>query len=248
MDLSKIEKFFTPNMIPERVHIIGCGSVGSTLAELLARYGLTKFTLWDMDIVEPKNIANQMFFHKHIGMKKVDAVADIICMVNPEAKEDIVLQPNGWHGEMVRGYVFLAVDNIEIRKEFVKKNQNNPFVKAVFDIRTGLTDLHETLGINSMQELLDDKVGIRCGVQLLAYHKQYTDDDSSALLRYQVGAGRYNQYLKSGEWSNETHQRVLTYQKEFKDYFNSVEQAKSEFVEQRMFDLFHRWQDTTFIC
>lgn len=140
MDLSKIEKFFTPNMIPERVHIIGCGSVGSTLAELLARYGLTKFTLWDMDIVEPKNIANQMFFHKHIGMKKVDAVADIICMVNPEAKEDIVLQPNGWHGEMVRGYVFLAVDNIEIRKEFVKKNQNNPFVKAVFDIRTGLTD------------------------------------------------------------------------------------------------------------
>lgn len=108
--------------------------------------------------------------------------------------------------------------------------------------------LHETLGINSMQELLDDKVGIRCGVQLLAYHKQYTDDDSSALLRYQVGAGRYNQYLKSGEWSNETHQRVLTYQKEFKDYFNSVEQAKSEFVEQRMFDLFHRWQDTTFIC
>ena len=140
MDLSKIEKFFTPNMIPERVHIIGCGSVGSTLAELLARYGLTKFTLWDMDIVEPKNIANQMFFHKHIGMKKVDAVADIICMVNPEAMEDIVLQPNGWHGEMVRGYVFLAVDNIEIRKEFVKKNQNNPFVKAVFDIRTGLTD------------------------------------------------------------------------------------------------------------
>lgn len=108
--------------------------------------------------------------------------------------------------------------------------------------------LHETVGIKSIQELLDDKVGIRCGVQLLAYHKEYTNDDAAALLRYQIGAGKYKQYLKSGRWSNETHRRVLTYQKEFKDYFNSVEQTKSEFVEQRMFDLFHRWQDTTFIC
>ena len=140
MDLSKIEKFFTPSMIPERIHIIGCGSVGSTLAELLARYGLTKFTLWDMDIVEPKNIANQMFFHKHIGMKKTEAVADIICMVNPEAKDNIILQSDGWNGEKVRGYVFLAVDNIEIRKDFMEKNKYNPNIKAVFDIRTGLTD------------------------------------------------------------------------------------------------------------
>lgn len=140
MDLSKIEKFFTPDMIPERIHIIGCGSVGSTLAELIARFGLTKFTLWDMDIVEPKNIANQMFFKDNIGMEKTEAVAQIICAVNPEAKDDIILQSDGWHGEMVRGYVFLAVDNIEIRKDFMEKNKYNPNIKAVFDVRTGLTD------------------------------------------------------------------------------------------------------------
>lgn len=108
--------------------------------------------------------------------------------------------------------------------------------------------LHETLGINSMQELLDDKVGIRCGVQLLAYHKQYTDDDSSALLRYQVGAGRYNQYLKSGEWSNETHQRVLTYQKEFQDYLSSLESIEDHIMKQKLLKQFHRWRNVTFIC
>lgn len=108
--------------------------------------------------------------------------------------------------------------------------------------------LHETLGINSMQELLDDKVGIRCGVQLLAYHKQYTDNDSSALLRYQVGAGRYNQYLKSGEWSNETHQRVLTYQKEFQDYLSSLESIEDHITKQKLLKQFHRWRNVTFIC
>ena len=105
--------------------------------------------------------------------------------------------------------------------------------------------LHETLGINSMHELLDDKVGIRCGVQLLAYHKQYTDDDSSALLRYQVGAGRYNQYLKSGEWSNETHQRVLTYQKELQDYLSSLESIEDHIAKQKLLKRFHRWRNVT---
>ena len=108
--------------------------------------------------------------------------------------------------------------------------------------------LHKTLGINSMNELLDDRVGIRCGIELLAYHKGYTNDDSSALLRYQIGAGKYKKYLRSGRYTNQTHQQVLTYQKEFASYLQSIEQTNSESVEQRMFDLFHRWSDSTFIC
>ena len=51
MDLSKIEMVFDPASVKGRIHIIGCGSVGSTVAELLARYGLTKFTLWDLSLI-----------------------------------------------------------------------------------------------------------------------------------------------------------------------------------------------------
>lgn len=71
--------------------------------------------------------------------------------------------------------------------------------------------LNKTLGVRSMSELLDDRTGIRCGVQLLAYHKQYTGNDSAALLRYQIGAGKYKQYLRKGRYTNQTHQQVLTY-------------------------------------
>lgn len=138
MDLSKSFEFFDPNKCKERIHIIGCGSVGSTVAELLARFGLTKFSLYDFDIVEPKNIVNQMFTCEHIGMKKVDAVEQMIKFINPEIS--VRKYDKGWTDQPLEGYVFLAVDNIEIRKKIVKANMYNEFVKAMFDFRTGLTD------------------------------------------------------------------------------------------------------------
>ena len=42
MDLSKSYDFFQPEKDNSRIHIVGCGSVGSTLAENLARCGVTK--------------------------------------------------------------------------------------------------------------------------------------------------------------------------------------------------------------
>jgi len=42
LNLSKSYDFFQPEQVRERIHIIGCGSVGSTVAELLVRFGLTK--------------------------------------------------------------------------------------------------------------------------------------------------------------------------------------------------------------
>lgn len=45
MDLSKSYEFFQPEKDQARIHIVGCGSVGSTVAENLARCGVTKMTL-----------------------------------------------------------------------------------------------------------------------------------------------------------------------------------------------------------
>ena len=117
MNLAKSLDVFSPHDVKGRIHIIGCGSVGSTIAELLARYGLTNFTLYDFDKVEKKNIVNQMFFDPQVGQPKVEALRDILCAINPEAKNDIRLEPTGWNGQPLSGYVFLAVDNIEIRQK-----------------------------------------------------------------------------------------------------------------------------------
>ena len=138
MDLSKSYEYFKPESDTSRLHIVGCGSVGSTLAENLARCGLTKFTLWDFDRVERHNIVNQMFRSQDVGKLKVEALRDILTEINDECESEIKLKPEGWKGEMLSGYIFLAVDNIEIRKQIVQKHMNSNFVKAVYDFRTGL--------------------------------------------------------------------------------------------------------------
>ena len=140
MDLSKSYEYFQPEKIDARIHIIGCGSVGSTVAENLARSGVSKMTLWDFDVVEPKNLANQMFRQKDVGQRKVDALLDILRAINPDIVDDVKLQPDGWKGQQLNGYVFLCVDNIELRKQIVEMHMNNPYVKAMFDFRTRLED------------------------------------------------------------------------------------------------------------
>lgn len=136
MDLSKSYDFFQPEKDDTRIHIVGCGSVGSTLAENLARCGVTKMTLWDFDTVEAHNIVNQMFRQQDVGKLKVEALRDILMDINPDIKDDVQLKPKGWEGKLMSGYIFLCVDNIELRRDIVEKHMNSPYVKAMFDFRT----------------------------------------------------------------------------------------------------------------
>lgn len=181
MDLSKSYEFFQPEKYDSRIHIIGCGSVGSTLAENLARCGVTKMTLWDFDTVESHNIVNQMFSQQHIGKSKVEALADILVDINPYIKDELELQPKGWQGKLLSGYIFLCVDSIELRRAFVEKHMDSPYVKAVFDFRTLLESaqhyaadwsdykMKQTL-LNSMQfsheEAAEETPVSACGITL----------------------------------------------------------------------------------
>lgn len=181
MDLSKSYEFFQPEKYDGRIHIIGCGSVGSTLAENLARCGVTKMTLWDFDTVESHNIVNQMFSQQHIGKSKVEALADILVDINPYIKDELELQPKGWQGKLLSGYIFLCVDDISIRRNFVEKHMDSPYVKAVFDFRTLLESaqhyaadwsdykMKQTL-LNSMQfsheEAAEETPVSACGITL----------------------------------------------------------------------------------
>lgn len=140
MNLSKSYEFFQPDRFSERIHIIGCGSVGSVVAENLARFGITRMTLYDFDTVEPRNLANQMFTQDDVGRLKVEALADMLHHINPEIDNDLTLVPKGYAGQKLSGYVMLCVDNIDLRREIATANKSNTFVKGMFDFRTGLTD------------------------------------------------------------------------------------------------------------
>lgn len=136
MDLSKIYEYFQPDKVNSKIHIVGCGSVGSTVAENLVRCGISNLTLWDFDKVEPHNIVNQMFRQKDVGKSKVEALADILKEISPDV--ELELQSKGWQGKLMSGYVFLCVDNIELRRKIVEQHIDSPYVKAMFDFRTGL--------------------------------------------------------------------------------------------------------------
>lgn len=156
MDLSKSYEYFQPEKNDVRIHVIGCGSVGSTVAENLVRMGITNLTIWDMDVVEAHNLANQMFRQKDIGKPKVDAVAEILAEINPDITDSLQLKPNGWTGQLLSGFVFLCVDNIELRRQIVEKHMNSKFIKAMFDFRTRLEDAQHYAADWSDARMKDD--------------------------------------------------------------------------------------------
>ena len=156
LNLAKSYDFFKPEEVKERIHIIGCGSIGSTVAELLARFGLTKITLYDFDKVEPKNLANQLFRQEHVGVEKTKALAEMLCEINPEAKDAIKIAAHGYVAQKLSGYVFLCVDNIDLRREIATANKDNAYIKAMFDFRTRLTDAQHYAANWSDMKMVDD--------------------------------------------------------------------------------------------
>ena len=121
------------------IHIIGVGAIGSTIATMLVRMGVQQLHLYDIDIVEMKNVCNQEYLDAHVGYQKVEALYNYLREINPEIK--LTLHPEGWiPGTRLSGYVFLGVDNIDLRRHIVEENKNNPYIQAFFDFRMRLTD------------------------------------------------------------------------------------------------------------
>jgi hypothetical protein len=157
MNLVKHIDFFDPNEVNSTVHIIGVGAIGSHLAIMLAKLGIGKFTLYDFDKVESKNVTNQAFVEADIGELKVQVIKKRILAINPQAK--VRVKTEGWNSNPLSGYVFLAVDSIELRHRIIKENKFNNNILGMFDTRMGLTE-GQSFGadwtkLNHRQNLLD---------------------------------------------------------------------------------------------
>lgn len=67
-----------------RVSIVGCGSFGSALADMLVRAGLGKLTLIDPEALSTENLGRHILTRRDVGRAKVDAVAQRLVEVNPQ--------------------------------------------------------------------------------------------------------------------------------------------------------------------
>lgn len=65
------------------VGVMGLGGLGSLVALSLSRIGIGKLVLADYDVVEPTNLNRQQYFVDQIGMKKTEALKQIIGRINP---------------------------------------------------------------------------------------------------------------------------------------------------------------------
>ena len=65
------------------IGVAGLGGLGSNITLSLARVGVKKLVLADFDVVEPSNLNRQQYFVRHIGLKKTQALKELINDVNP---------------------------------------------------------------------------------------------------------------------------------------------------------------------
>ena len=138
IDLAKSYECFQPEKRTEKIHIVGIGSGGLTVAEMLVRSGITNLVLWDFDTVESHNLANQLYRQQDVGKLKVEAAREILTEINDDIADTITLKPKGWDGQNMSGIIFLNVDNIDLRRRIVEQHYDSPYVTAMFDCRNGL--------------------------------------------------------------------------------------------------------------
>ena len=66
------------------------GGVGSLSAEMLARCGIGRLVIIDLDTVEEVNMNRVMYQPKHIGRKKAEVCTEILHDINPDTQVEFV--------------------------------------------------------------------------------------------------------------------------------------------------------------
>jgi tRNA A37 threonylcarbamoyladenosine dehydratase len=96
------------------VVVVGVGGVGSWTVEALARSGVGRLTLIDLDNVSESNINRQIHaLDDTVGMAKVEAMRQRIAHINPDCEviciEDFV-DPNNWPSILNEAEVDAVID------------------------------------------------------------------------------------------------------------------------------------------
>ena len=114
------------------IGVIGIGGVGSWAVEALARSGVGKITMIDMDDICVTNINRQLpALSGNIGKLKTEVMAERVRLINPECVVEIIddfISPDNLADYLTRGfdYVIDAIDNVKTKAAmiaFCKRNK-----------------------------------------------------------------------------------------------------------------------------
>ncbi len=105
------------------VVVVGIGGVGSWTAEALARSGVRRLTMIDMDHVAESNINRQIHaLTSTVGQAKIEAMRDRIAQINPACQVDCIddfVEPENWLQLLPSGAdaVIDACDQVKAKAE-----------------------------------------------------------------------------------------------------------------------------------
>ena len=126
--------------------VIGIGGVGSWVAEALARTGVGRITLIDLDDICTTNINRQIHaLTTTVGESKVDVMAERVKQINPECQvhciEDFVTLDN-LHDTLSQGYDYVidAIDSVKIKTAIINYCKRNKLPIITIGGAGGQTD------------------------------------------------------------------------------------------------------------
>ena len=154
-----------------------------------------------------------------------------VCFIQPlcyadEVSSDIIQLHDSWNTEY-KEYVFekslsngidpyvvfgIIYNESRYQEDVTNLNTNGTTDYGLMQINEVNFDyLHNTIGIESMNDLLDPYKNIECGIELLRYHTDLANDTKLGLIGYQSGAGTMARLIQKGIYETEVQQQVLDY-------------------------------------
>ena len=123
------------------VVVVGIGGVGSWCAEALARSGVRRLTLIDMDHIAESNVNRQIHsLTSTLGQAKIEAMRDRIAQIHPGCQVDLVddfVSPDNWPALLPAQPDALidACDQVKAKQAMYKLNVDSPDKSLVkFDL------------------------------------------------------------------------------------------------------------------
>jgi molybdopterin/thiamine biosynthesis adenylyltransferase len=116
-DFDRVSRYYGEGVLEQlaqkKVAVIGLGSGGGFAALTLAMSGVGDFILVDDDIIENKNVVRHVADLRHVGMPKVEAVAELIRNRNAKATVTTINGRIQDHIDALHGVdvVVVGVDN-----------------------------------------------------------------------------------------------------------------------------------------
>lgn len=136
---SKYYKLITPEDIEEACKditvtcdalFIGCGSGGSNISTQLSRTNIANnYILNDMDLIESKNIRNQIFTNNELGLSKAGRLKDMILSVGKDA-QSVTSKFQAIDLDVKSKYLFNMLDSLILRKQCVEKFNSDYIIDA----------------------------------------------------------------------------------------------------------------------